>query len=131
MIRRNAMTSKRRFQIILVDYDNDVLCATTLMLKRLGYRAQGETRSQMALRLFSENPDKFGLAIIEPVMPELGGIELAFRLLSIKPDLPILFHTAYLDQSVANTIRNIEIGQVIPKPLTLGELRSAVQENLR
>jgi two-component system, cell cycle sensor histidine kinase and response regulator CckA len=120
------MASKGRFQIVLVDYDRDVLLATTLMLKHLGYRVRSERTSETALRLFSKNPDNFCLAIIEPVMPGLGGIELASRLLSIKPDLPILFHTAYLDKLAASAIETTEIGHIFPKPLTLRELRSAV-----
>jgi two-component system, cell cycle sensor histidine kinase and response regulator CckA len=128
VIRRHRMASKQRSQIVLVDYDNDVLLATTLMLKHLGYRVRSERTSEKALRLFSKNPDKFGLAIIEPVMPGLGGIELAFNLLSIKPDLPILFHTAYLDQLAADAIETTKIGHIFPKPLTLGELKSAVRK---
>lgn len=127
VIKEDGVVSKRGFQIVLVDYDHDVLLATTLMLKHLGYRVRSEMTSEKALRVFSQNPDKYSLAIIEPVMPGLGGVELASRLLSIKPDLPILFHTAYLDKLAAGAIETTELGHIFPKPLTLRELRSAVR----
>lgn len=124
------MTSKRRRQIMMVDYDNDVLTATTLMLKHLGYRAHSETRSRIALKTFSEHPDKFDLAIIEPVMPELEGIELATRLNHIRPGFPILFYAGYLDRKSEVVIRNAAIGQIIFKPLSLKELKEAIKQSL-
>jgi CheY-like chemotaxis protein len=58
---------------LVVDCDKDMVEITTAMLERLGYSTQGELESLRALRTFSDYPDKFDLAIVEPVMPELMG----------------------------------------------------------
>lgn len=48
---------------------------TAAMLEQLGYSAQAEAESLAGLRAFSEDPERFDLAIIEPAMqgdlPEL------------------------------------------------------------
>ena len=112
---------------MLVDSDDDVMNATTGMLERMGHTVQGERKSQTALRMFSEDPDEFDLAIIEPLMPELGGVELAVNLKHLKPDLPVLFYTGYLDSRLKDVIRDAGVGKVILKPLTSRELGEAVK----
>ncbi len=72
------------------------------MLQELGYGAQAEVESLAGLRAFSDEPERFDIAIIEPAMPgqsprrvrkdwplspELTGLELAVRLRRIKKGL--------------------------------------------
>jgi CheY-like chemotaxis protein len=123
-------TFKRGLHILLVDPDGDVMGATTLMLERLGYTVHGETSSLAALRTFSENADKFDLAIIEPLMPELTGLELAVRLGRIRRGFPVLFYTGYLDPPLEQAIGDTGVGWAVLKPLDSRELGEAVKERL-
>jgi DNA-binding NtrC family response regulator len=124
------MASGQELHILLVEPDDDVLSATTLMLERLGYIVHGETDSLAALRTFSENADKFDLAIIEPLMPELMGLELAVRFGRIRPGFPVLFYTGYLDPPLEQAIGDTGVGWAVLKPLDSQELGEAVKERL-
>ena len=124
------MASGQAVHILLVEPDDDVLSATSGVLERLGYIVHGETDSLAALRTFSENADKFDLAIVEPLMPKLMGLELAVRFGRIRPRIPVLFYTGYLDPPLEQAIGDTGVGWAILKPLNSRELGEAVRERL-
>ncbi len=145
------MASGRKFHVLVVDNGEDTV-ATTAMLEQLGYSAQAETASLAGLRTFSQDPDKFDLAIVEPAMsgqtgperavigsmrrgspvtPELTGLELAVRFRRIKQGFPILLHTGCIEPPLAEEIKAAGLGEAILKPLGLKELEEAVREGLR
>jgi two-component system, cell cycle sensor histidine kinase and response regulator CckA len=149
--KRVIMVSGRKFHVLVVDNGEDMVITTTAMLEQLGYSAQGETESLAGLRTFSQDPDKFDLAIVEPAMPgqkgpelailgsmrrgspvtsELTGLELAVRFRRIRPGIPILLYTGPVKQSLAAEIRAAGFGKAILKPLGLKGLGKAVREGL-
>jgi CheY-like chemotaxis protein len=71
------MVSRRKFHVLVVDNGEDMVLRTTAMLEQLGYTTEGETESLAGLRAFSQNPDKFDIAIVEPAMSAQRGPELA------------------------------------------------------
>ncbi len=141
------MTSHRKLHVLVVDNGEDMTKLTVEMLERLGYSAQGETQSLAALKTFSEDPNKFDLAIVEPVMselpvrsmrkssspaPELTGLELAVRFRRIRPGFPVLlFYTGAIEPPLEEEIRAAGFGAAIPKPLGLKGLEEAVGQGLR
>jgi DNA-binding NtrC family response regulator len=124
------MTSKQGSHILLVEPDDNVMSTTTEMLERLGYTVHGETKSLRALRTFSENADAFDLAIIEPLMPELMGIELAVRFGRIRRGFPVLFYAGHLDPPLELAIGETGVGWAVAKPLASRELGKAIKERL-
>jgi len=96
---------------VVVDNDEPVCAATAEMLESLGYRADCETDSLSALKVFSENPDQFDLAVIEPVLPDLTGLDLAIGLKAIRPAFPILFYAGYADESLSRRIGRTVTGR--------------------
>jgi len=145
------MASGRKFHVLVVDDSDGMAELTVQMLERLGYSAQGETKSLTALRTFSDEPHKFDFAIIEPavseqrgpvravlgkmrrgspVTPELTGLELATRFRRIKPGFPVMFCTGYIATSLAEEIKDAGFGEIIFKPLGLKELGEAIKDGL-
>ena len=98
------MGSQMPLRILVVDSDEPVCAATAEMLEFLGYHADCETDSLHALKIFSDNPDQFDLAVIEPMLPDLPGLDLAVRFRHIRPDLPVLFYAGYVDVSLSHRI---------------------------
>lgn len=117
-------------RVLVVDNDEPVCTATSEMLESLGYRADCETDSLNALKVFSENPDEFDLAIIEPVLPDLMGLDLAIRFRYIRPGFPILFYAGYVDASLSRRIEADRFGHVALKPFRLNELAETVKDRL-
>ena len=125
------MGSKGRLHVLVVDCDELTAEVTTAMLERLGHTAQAETESLKALRTFSDKPDKFDLAIVEPVMPELMGVDLAVRFRRIRRGFPVMLYSGYIDQPLSETIETAGLREAVSKPLGLQELREAVNATVR
>ena len=124
------MGSQMPLRILVVDNNEPVCAATTEMLESLGYRADCETDSLSALKVFSENPDQFDLAIIEPLLSDLTGLDLAIRFRHIRPDLPVLFYAGYVDESLSHRIDADRLGRVAFKPFRLNELAEMIKDRL-
>jgi two-component system cell cycle sensor histidine kinase/response regulator CckA len=93
-------------------------------LVNLGYRVLSATDGEEALRLCeSETP---ALAILDLVMPKLGGQETAARLAERFENLPILFTSGYSQES-----RGLETtGRYLQKPYSPSNLSRVVREIL-
>jgi CheY-like chemotaxis protein len=135
-------TSARKISILVVDNGEDVAKTTAAMLEQLGYRAQAEVESLAGLRAFSDEPERFDLAIIEPAMPELfprsarknsplspelTGLELAVRFRRIKQGLPVLFCAKSMGPALAEEIKAAGFPEPVLKPLTSRELDEMIQ----
>lgn len=125
------MPSGRRPHILYLEDDKDVQSITTTMLEHLGCSVRGETDSFKALRTFSEEPDAFNLAILETLMPQLSGLELAARFRRIRPGFPVLFYTGRANRSWAPKIEAAGFGWVVFKPLPIDKLGVAIREALK
>jgi two-component system, cell cycle sensor histidine kinase and response regulator CckA len=125
------MASGRRPHILYLEDDKDVHSSTTAMLERLGCSVRGETDSFKALRSFSEEPDAFSIAILETLMPQLSGLELAARFRRIRPGFPVLFYTGRENRSWARKIEAAGVGRVVFKPLPMAKLGAAIREALK
>ncbi len=124
------MGSQLSLRVLVVDNDEPVCAATTEMLEYLGHHADCETDGLSALQAFSENPDQFDLAIIEPLLPDLSGLDLAIRLRHIRPDFPVLFYAGYVDSSLSRQIEAGRLGLVASKPFRLNELAAMIKDRL-
>ena len=125
------MESRRTPHILVVDDDEPASRATTRMLESLGYRSTCETQSVNALRDFSEDPDAFDCAIIEPLMPQIMGIELAIRFRRIRPGFPVLFYGGYFDEPCCRRIEVDHLGRMAYKPLSSKELADEIRAMMR
>jgi DNA-binding response OmpR family regulator len=112
---------------LVVDNDEAACEATTEIIESMGHHATCETASVKALSTFAQNRDGFDLAIIEPLMPEIAGLDLAIVLRRIRPGLPVLYYTGFLASSWRDRIDAHCPGRIAIKPLTSHELRDAIE----
>jgi two-component system, cell cycle sensor histidine kinase and response regulator CckA len=91
--------------ILVVDDEIAVLSLTTLMLERYGYEVLAAASAKEALHLFEVWPDiEVDLLLVDIVMPEMNGVELASRIRAIRPNLPILYFSAYSEQETLRPV---------------------------
>ena len=124
------MASGRRLHVLVVEDGGDVFNATTTMLERLGCSVKGETQSLEALRAFSEEPDRFDLAILDNVMDGLTTLDLARRFRRIRPGFPVMLYTENVGMPSREEIEAVGIGRVLFKPLIAEELKRRIEEAL-
>lgn len=114
-------------KILIIDDDLDTLRLVGLMLQRQGYQITAATNGQQGLEKALE--DKPNLILLDIMMPEMDGYEVARRLRANPQtvDVPILMFTAktQLDDKVAG----FEVGadDYLTKPTHPSELQSHVR----
>jgi len=99
-------------------------------LEGCGYRVLLAVNGEEAIRIFEENTREISLAVVDMVMPRLGGLEAAKRMRQIHAELPVIFTTGYSAENEALT-RVIEAGgAVMQKPFDPKKLARRVRELL-
>jgi two-component system cell cycle sensor histidine kinase/response regulator CckA len=99
-------------------------------LEGCGYRVLLATNGEEAIRIFEGHSSEIGLAVLDMVMPRVGGLEAARRMQQIRPDLPVIFTTGYSSDNEVLT-RVIEAGgAVVEKPFDPRKLARRVRECL-
>ena len=73
------------------------------MLKSLGYHVITENTSTGAYDTFEKSPEKFNLVITDLTMPDMTGVDLAEKMMSIRPDIPEILCTGYSDRLTQQT----------------------------
>ena len=126
----SSMISKHHLHILLVDDDEYIVTETCSVIEHLGHSVRGETQSLNALRRFSEEPERFDLAILDQIMPDLTGLELAERFRRIRPGFPILLYAGHRDRPPAEKLAAAGIGRFIVKPSTCEALGGMIRKVL-
>ncbi len=83
--------------ILLVEDDVSVRVLLRDALRKLGYRVIEATQGLEACLIASQELDRLDLLLTDMVMPGMGGRELAQHLMTIKPELRILFMSGFTD----------------------------------
>jgi two-component system, cell cycle sensor histidine kinase and response regulator CckA len=108
---------------ILVDMGRD-------MLEGLGYQVTATTDSTRALEIFCAAPERFELVITDMTMPGMTGVELSRKILSIRPQLPIILCTGYSELITEDTAKALGIQGFAMKPLSLGSFAELISQVL-
>ena len=80
----------RRGTVLIVEDDQDIREAITILLKREGYKAMAARTGAEALEKVEEKPD---MIILDVMLPDMSGFELCRRIREISL-APVLFLTA-------------------------------------
>ena len=96
-------------------------------LTRIGYRVLAAADGRQALCLAELQPP--ALAVLDVVMPNMGGARAAGELLSRFPGLPILF-TSGFSENAKTAMAQIPASHYLQKPYSPTSLASAIREIL-
>jgi CheY-like chemotaxis protein len=116
--------------ILLVDDEKTVLDVTSQVLRSAGYEVLAAHGSDAAVRLSREHPGRIDLLLTDVVMPGLAGPRLARRLLEERPDMRLLFMSAYADEAFSLDDGPDPDALLVEKPFDSGRLTRAIREVL-
>jgi CheY-like chemotaxis protein len=83
--------------ILVVEDEPSVRGLLSAVLNRAGYRLYEASSGAEALATLEQIPH-LDLLITDVLMPEMGGIELARRVLAARPGTPVLYISGYADE---------------------------------
>ena len=119
-----------RESILFVDDEEILAEMAQSMLTRLGYTVTVRTTSLETLATFENQPDAFDLVITDQTMPGMTGLDLARRMLLIRPDLPIILCTGYSSQVSEEQARSAGIRGFALKPMAKADLAALIRKVL-
>ena len=114
--------------VMYVDDEAALVSLVTRMLESLGYEVSGFTSPEAALQEFAARPDDYDLLVTDLSMPGMSGIEVAQRLLRIRPDLPVIVTSGYVRPSDESRALAIGVKAMLLKPNTIRELGTMVHQ---
>jgi DNA-binding NtrC family response regulator len=110
--------------IVVVDDDQLLREVVGEYLTKNGFNVETPDSAVNTLQRFE--PGKYNLAVIDLVMPDMGGIELMEALLSKDPNLKIVIMTGYPTVDSAYKAMVDGVAEYIIKPFRMKELLEVV-----
>jgi CheY-like chemotaxis protein len=119
----------RRVRVLLVDDDSEVRAAVAGMLRYAGHDVVEAGSGRQALDCLDRHGDRIDLMILDYVMPDINGVEVA-RLGRLKrPRLPILFITGFADTALLAAEADSQ--HILQKPFYTADLVAKIEAALR
>ena len=118
-------------ELVLVAEDElEVRQVVTRVLGRAGYRVLTAKDGAEALALFSERPEDFQLLLSDAVMPGMGGIDLLGKIRAVRPQLPVVLMSGYLDERISGELAVRPDVRFLRKPFSVAELCGTIRDSL-
>ncbi len=116
--------------LLLVEDEESVRNLTARLLIDAGYQVLVAANGDEALSLLKEHPGAVHLLLTDVVMPDMGGRELAKRLITLQPALKVLYMSGYTSNAIVHQGILDEGTQFIGKPFSVMDLTRKVREVL-
>jgi PAS domain S-box-containing protein len=116
--------------LLLVEDEDAVRALTRFTLQKLGYTVLEASDGEQAIQVATNHREEIHLLVTDVVMPGMGGRILAERLLSLHPEMKVLYLSGYTDDAVVrHGILHREVN-FLQKPFSPNALGHQVREVL-
>ena len=116
--------------ILLAEDDTCVRNLSKIILEKAGYTVLAAVDGEEALRVFKDRADEIDLALLDVIMPKLGGQAVFNHILEQRPDIRVLFSSGYSINAVHTDFVLDKGLQFIQKPYQRDDLLRKVRDAL-
>jgi CheY-like chemotaxis protein len=116
--------------ILVAEDDAQVRTLAERVLTRAGYRVLSAADGREAVELFLRHADGIDLALIDVVMPGLGGREVRDRVVEHRPDVRVLFSSGYSGDQLGTRLDLEDEARILAKPYNAATLLRRIREVL-
>ncbi len=116
--------------ILLAEDESMVRDVAQRVLKEAGYTVVAASDGREAIALFHEHIDEIDIAVLDVIMPNIGGKDVYTHIKEHKPDMPVLFSSGYSENAIHTQFILNEGMQLIQKPYDGRDLLRKVRELL-
>lgn len=126
----STLLSSGRETILVVEDEDEIRWLIQEVLHSFGYTVIQASNGRQALEFASQHTGPIDLLLTDIVMPEMGGRDLAAKLLAMRPTLRVLFMSGYTsDALVKQGIQEQQIA-ILEKPFAPDVLSHKIRELL-
>ena len=112
--------------LMIVDDERPLVALAEEVVAELGYEPVGFDSSRVALDAFRAAPARFDAVLTDESMPDLNGTELARRIRSLRPGVPIIIMSGHGDAQLLDRAGAVGIAEVLRKPLRRRDIAMAL-----
>jgi CheY-like chemotaxis protein len=116
--------------VLLVEDEESVRELVRVTLASRGYKVLEAENGECGLQVAEDFKDPIDILITDVVMPGIGGRELAKKLLSLRPDISVLYLSGYTEDAVIAPGAPSAAIAFLQKPFTLQNLAKKVRDIL-
>jgi signal transduction histidine kinase len=118
----------KALHIMVVDDESTIAALLDEYFTMNGAKVTAFNDPVLAWEAFQQIGDSIDLVITDQTMPGISGMLLAKKLLTLKPDLPIVLCTGYSEHATAESVEKIGIAGFFHKPVKMNDLLLKIQE---
>ncbi|TNF37770.1 MAG: response regulator [Gammaproteobacteria bacterium] len=115
-------------RVMLVDDEELVSRFLEILLNNYGCKVTVFNDSTQALKKFAAHPEAYEAVISDVRMPRLSGDQLAEKILSIKPDIPIALISGYSPDIDIAHLKQLGVSCFLNKPVENKKLMQIIDE---
>ncbi|MDX8413123.1 MAG: ATP-binding protein, partial [Mariprofundales bacterium] len=116
--------------ILLADDEQVVREVMVEVLEAMGYKVLQAKDGLEAIALFNAHQGEIALALLDVVMPNMGGMELAKNIRTTDSNIPIIFLTGYDREQIFSDSNKISNCSVFNKPVNFDTLGQKIRKVL-
>ncbi len=113
-------------KVLIVDDEKWVRDMLSDVLSMMGYIPCNVESGQKAIERIEKAPKFFDLIILDYSMPGMNGIEAMKKIKNIRPDMPIILSSGYVDKKITEEVERLG-GVFIHKPYRIDKLDKIIK----
>ena len=117
--------------ILIVDDDEDILCAYEVALKSAGHKVTSAFSGEAAAKIISEKT--FDAILVDMMMPGMSGIDLTGVIKSniLNYQTPVFMISGNINSKNIQKLKSLGLVEIIEKPPVLRDLLAQIEEVLK
>ena len=116
--------------VLVVEDEESVRLFVRVVLEKHGYRVLQAANGVEALRLLDDPDVTIDVLLTDVMMPQMGGRELAERMLAVQPDVHVIFMSGYIADRALMTGVAERRAPLLQKPFSLDEMVRVVRDSI-
>jgi two-component system, cell cycle sensor histidine kinase and response regulator CckA len=113
--------------VLYLDDEETLVSLMTRQLRRRGYHVDGYVSAKNALETLRRDPNGTDVVVTDNNMPKMSGLAFIAELTKIRPDLPVILTSGYIDDELRAAAHALGVLQVVYKPDTIDGLCDAIE----
>ena len=132
------LSTEKLLRILIADDEPDILASYREAFEKTNHTVTTATDGKKCLEIYYQefqkikpdtNTSPFDVVVLDYKMPKKTGLEIAKEILSLNPSQRIIFASAYVDETIGDSIRVLgKVIEVLKKPFPLSEFVDQIED---
>jgi CheY-like chemotaxis protein len=142
-LRESSSVDSKPLNILIAEDEPDIAALYKAVLEKRKHKATITTNGEDCLKAYHEiyqqlyyqsdsKNTSFDVVILDCKMPQMNGIEVAKEILAVNPHQRIIFASAYIKDTVIDSIKNLKqvMTESVQKPFEIKRLIDLVEDKM-